>query len=94
MSDPNQTANEVAKITQAWREHLAEEADKRPVTYHDASGGNIVDQMDRYRELAPARRPAGAYDPLAAVMTFMTRSSIAPAWGEFQEQRPLVVAPI
>jgi hypothetical protein len=32
MSDPNQTANEVAKITQAWREDLAEEAAKRPVT--------------------------------------------------------------
>ena len=23
-----------------------------PQTYHEASGGNIVDQMDRYRELA------------------------------------------
>jgi len=60
MSDPDQTANEVAKITQAWREHLAEEAAKHPVTYHDASGGNIVDQMDRYRDLAQHDALAGA----------------------------------
>ena len=40
------------EITGAWREHLAEEAAKRPVTYHDAGGGSIVDQIDRYRELA------------------------------------------
>jgi hypothetical protein len=60
MSDPNETASEVAKITQAWREHLAEEAAKRPVTYHDASGGNIVDQMDRYRDLAQHDALAGA----------------------------------
>ena len=52
MSDPNETANEVAEITQAWREHLAEEAGKRPVTYHEAATGNIVDQIDRYRDLA------------------------------------------
>ena len=37
---------------------------------------------------------AGVHDPLAAIGTFMTRSSIARAWGEFQEQRPLIVAPI
>jgi hypothetical protein len=52
MTDPNETANVVAEITEAWREHLAEEAAKRPVTYHDASTGNIVDQIDRYRQLA------------------------------------------
>ena len=46
MTDPSD------EITEAWREHLAEEAAKRPVTYHDASGGSIVDQIDRYRELA------------------------------------------
>ena len=34
------------------REHLAGEAAKRPITYNEASSGNIVDQMDRYRELA------------------------------------------
>ena len=52
MTDPNETANVVGEITEAWREHLAEEAAKRPVTYHDASTGSIVDQIDRYRELA------------------------------------------
>ena len=52
MTDPNETANVVGEITDAWREHLAEEAAKRPVTYHDASTSNIVDQIDRYRQLA------------------------------------------
>ena len=52
MTDPNETANVVGEITEAWREHLAEEAAKRPVTCHDASAGNIVDQIDRYRQLA------------------------------------------
>jgi hypothetical protein len=52
MTDPNETANVVGEITEAWREHLAEEAAKRPVTYNDASTGSIVDQIDRYRELA------------------------------------------
>ena len=51
-SGPDETASLVGEITEAWREHLAEEAAKRPVTYHDASTGNIVDQIDRYRELA------------------------------------------
>jgi amidase len=46
------------------------------------------------RFLAEFNQVAGVRDPLAAVMTFMTRSSIARAWGEFQEQRPLIVAPI
>ena len=46
------------------------------------------------RFLAEFNHVAGAQDPLAAVMTFMTRSSIARAWGEFQEQHPLIVAPI
>lgn len=46
------------------------------------------------RFLAQFNQVTGVMDPLAAVMTFMTRSSIARAWGEFQEQRPLIVAPI
>jgi len=46
MTDPSD------EITAAWREHLAEEAAKRPVTYHEASGGSIMDQTGRYRELA------------------------------------------
>jgi amidase len=37
---------------------------------------------------------AGEADPLAAVMTFMTRQSLLRSWGEFQETYPLIVAPI
>ncbi len=59
-NDQDDTANLVGEITQAWREHLAEEAAKRPVTYHEASTGSIVDQMDRYGELAKHDALAGA----------------------------------
>ena len=72
MTDPNETANLVAGITGAWREHLAEEAARRPVTYDEASTGSIVDQIDRYRELADhdamacsiaTLKARGAYEP-------------------------------
>src|ERR1700733_9845520 len=53
MTDPDE-------ITQAWREYLADEAAKRPVTYHEASTGNIAVQMDRYRDLAQHDALAGA----------------------------------
>ncbi len=36
----------------------------------------------------------GEQDPVAAMQAFMTRHSLLQAWGEFQETRPLVVAPI
>ena len=52
MTDPNETANLVTEVTEAWREHVAEEGAGRPVTYNEASGGNIADQVDRYRELS------------------------------------------
>ena len=52
MTDPDETANVAGEITEAWREHLAEEAAKRPLTYHEASTGNIADQITRYGELA------------------------------------------
>ena len=52
MTDPNETANLVGEITEAWRQHVAEEGAERPVTYNEASGGNIADQVNRYRELA------------------------------------------
>ena len=52
MTDPDETANLVTEVTVAWREHVAEEGAGRPVTYNEASGGNIADQVDRYRELA------------------------------------------
>lgn len=37
---------------------------------------------------------AGESDPLAAVMTFMTRQSLLRSWGEFQETYPLIVGPV
>lgn len=36
----------------------------------------------------------GEPDQLAAVLAFATRQSLLRAWGEFQEARPLIVAPI
>jgi hypothetical protein len=48
------------EIAEAWREHLAEEAAEHPLTYHEASTGNIVDQIDRYRDLAQHEALAGA----------------------------------
>jgi hypothetical protein len=60
MTDPDETANIVGEITAAFREHQAEEAARHPVTYHEASTGNITDQMDRYRDLAQHDALAGA----------------------------------
>jgi amidase len=37
---------------------------------------------------------AGQPDVMAAELSFMTRQSVLRAWGEFQEEHPLVVAPI
>src|SRR5580658_4565231 len=48
------------EITEAWREHLAGEAARRPVTYHEAVTGSIVDQEKRYRQLAQHDALAGA----------------------------------
>ena len=43
-----------------------------PVTYDEASGGNIVDQIDRYRELA-------GHDTMArAIATLKARSTFEP----------------
>jgi amidase len=37
---------------------------------------------------------AGDPDPAAARQSFMVRQSLLRAWGEFQETRPLIVAPV
>jgi len=37
---------------------------------------------------------AGEPDPLTGTLSLMTRASLLRAWGEFQEQHPLIVAPI
>ena len=60
MTDPDETASIVGEITAALREHQAEEAARHPVTYHEASTGNIVDQMARYRDLDQHDALAGA----------------------------------
>jgi hypothetical protein len=52
MTDRDETANLVFGITEAYRAHAAEEATERPLTYDQAAGGSIVDQIARYRELA------------------------------------------
>jgi amidase len=46
------------------------------------------------RFLVAFNEVAGRRDPIAALMIYMTRSSLLRAWGEFQEQHPLIVAPI
>ncbi len=46
------------------------------------------------RFMAAFSEVAGSLDPITALMTYMTRSSLLRAWGEFQEQHPLIVAPI
>jgi amidase len=56
-----------------------------------------------YSQLAPADTQlfmaaffdaAGNPDDLAAELSFMTRQALLRAWGEFQEEYPLIVAPI
>lgn len=37
---------------------------------------------------------AGDQDPMASVQSFMIRQSLLRAWGEFQQEHPLIVAPI
>jgi amidase len=74
-----------------------------------AAARNLIDLLDMraaWEAGAPpvreyARRWIGALfevlgqpDPLAAVFAPATRQSLLRAWGEFQETRPLIVAPI
>ncbi len=70
MTDPNETSNVVADIIQGWREHLAEGTAKRPVTYNDACTGNIVDQIDHYRELGDRDTVARSIATLKARGTY------------------------
>ena len=52
MTDPNETANLVAEITDAYREHAAEENTKRPLTYHQAMDLGLTEKIRRYEELS------------------------------------------
>ena len=49
---------------------------------------------DTQRFLSAFYEVAGDPDPVTAIQSFMSRQSLLRAWGEFQEQHPLIVAPI
>jgi amidase len=50
--------------------------------------------VDTARFMAAFFDAAGNPDALAAELSFMTRQALLRAWGEFQEEHPLIVAPI
>lgn len=50
-NNPNETADLLGEITEAWREHEAGERAKRPVTYHEAMDLSLRDRIARYEEL-------------------------------------------
>lgn len=50
--------------------------------------------VDTKRFLAAFYDVAGPSDPVASVTSFITRHQLLQAWGEFQENHPLIVAPI
>jgi amidase len=49
---------------------------------------------DTQRFLSAFYEVAGDPDPVTTVQSFLVRQSMLRAWGAFQEQRPLIVAPI
>jgi len=49
---------------------------------------------DTQRFLSQFYEVAGDPDPVTAMQVFITRHSLLRVWGEFQETRPLIVAPI
>jgi amidase len=49
---------------------------------------------DTQRFLAAFYEVAGDPDPVTTTQSFVVRQSLLRAWGEFQEQHPLIVAPI
>jgi amidase len=49
---------------------------------------------DTQRFMSEFYEVAGDPDPVATVQSFAVRQSLLRAWGEFQEQHPLIVAPI
>jgi amidase len=50
--------------------------------------------VDTERFMSAFFDAAGQPDVMAAELSFMTRQSLLRAWGEFQEEHPLIVAPI
>jgi len=49
---------------------------------------------DTRRFLAAFYQVAGDPDPVATILSFATRQSLLRAWGQFQQQHLLIVAPI
>jgi hypothetical protein len=78
MTDPDETANLVAEITGAWREHQAAAAADRPQTYQEAMALQLPEQIERHRELTGCD---------------MTARSIASlqARGEYDEERARIL---
>ncbi len=56
--------------------------------------GSQMMPADTRRFLSEFYDVAGDPDPVTTMQSFVTRQSLLRAWGEFQEQHPLVVAPI
>jgi hypothetical protein len=86
-NDPGETARLVGGITQAYRERAADAAAERPVTYQEACSGSIVDQIDRYRELADR-------DVMArAIATLRARGTYKPSKHVNEEEFPPLTVP-
>jgi amidase len=56
--------------------------------------GSPVTPADTRRFLSEFYRVAGDPDPVTTIQSFATRQSLLRAWGQFQQQYPLIVAPI
>jgi hypothetical protein len=84
--DPSQTARLVGDITRAYRQRAAD-PDTRPVTYREAIGRNIVDQISRYRQLADR-------DVMArAIATLKARGTYKPSEHVNEEEFPPLTLP-
>ena len=56
--------------------------------------GSPMMPADTRRFLSEFYRVAGDPDPVTTMQSFATRQSLLRAWGQFQQQHPLIVAPI
>ena len=56
--------------------------------------GSPMMPADTRRFLSEFYRVAGDPDPVTTMQSFVTRQSLLRAWGQFQQQHPLIVAPI
>jgi amidase len=56
--------------------------------------GSPMMPADTRRFLSAFYRVAGDPDPVTTMQSFVTRQSLLRAWGQFQQQHPLIVAPI